>query len=183
MDKWIGGIIAIAIVAVIAWLMYRSWRRRSVRDESLSSYPLPASPGAPALEAEVLYVATTPVGNPLERLAVQGLAFRGAAHVEVVAGGVILRVAGESTTFIPADRLVGASTASYAIDRGVEPDGLVALTWSARAADDTEPAPRVDSYLRARYTGDAARIILAVNDIAAAPAVSRPEHESEASDD
>ncbi len=57
------------------------------------------------------------------------------------------------------------------------------LTWSPRAADDADPAPRVDSYLRARYAGDAARIIQAVNDIAAAPTVSRPEHESEASDD
>ena len=182
MDKWIGGIVALAVVAGIVWLMYRSWRRRTVRDESLSSYPLPERLGAPALDAEVLYVATTPVGDPLERLAVQGLAFRGAAHVEVVTGGVILRVAGESTTFIRADRLVGASTASYAIDRGVEPDGLVVLTWSPRAADDADPAPRVDSYLRARYAGDAARIIQAVNDIAAAPTVSRPEHESEASD-
>ncbi|MCD2442293.1 hypothetical protein LQ757_08380 [Agromyces sp. SYSU K20354] len=182
MDKWIGGIVAVGIVAVIAWLMYRSWRRRTVRDETLSSYPLPESIGAPTLEAEALYVATTPVGDPLERLAVQGLAFRGAAHLEVVAGGVILRVAGESTTFIPADRLLGASTASFAIDRGVEPDGLVALTWTPRAADDTEPARRVDSYLRARYPGDAAEIIRAVNDIAAAPAVPRPEHESEASD-
>jgi hypothetical protein len=182
MDKWIGGIVALAVVVVVAWLMYRSWRRRTVRDESLSSYPLPESLGAPVLEAEVLYVATTPVGDPLERLAVRGLAFRAAAHVEVVTGGVILRVAGEPTTFIPADRLAGASTASYAIDRGVEPEGLVALTWSPRAADGAEPPPRVDSYLRARYAGDAARIIRAVNDIAAAPAVPRPEHESEASD-
>ena len=181
MDKWIGGIVAFAVVALIVWLMYRSWRRRTARDESLSSYPLPESLGAPALEAEVLYVATTPVGDPLERLAVQGLAFRGAAHVEVAAGGLVLRVAGESTTFIPADRLVGASTASYVIDRGVEPDGLVAVTWTPRA-DNADPAPRVDSYLRARYAGDAARIIRAVNDIAAAPAASRREHESEASD-
>ncbi|GAA1816746.1 hypothetical protein [Agromyces neolithicus] len=183
MDKWIGGIVAVGIVIVIAWLMYRSWRRRTVRDASLSSYPLPEAIGAPALEAEALYVATTPVGEPLERLAVRGLAFRGAAHVEVVAPGVILRVAGEPTTFIPAERLVGASTASYAIDRGVEPEGLVALTWIANAADDPDAVPRVDSYLRARYAGDAAKIISAVNDIAAAPAVSRPEHESEASDD
>ena len=147
MDKWIGGIVAFAVVALIVWLMYRSWRRRTARDESLSSYPLPESIGAPAFVAEVLYVATTPVGDPLERLAVRGLAFRGVAHVEVVAGGLVLRVAGESTTFIPAD-----------------------------------PAPRVDSYLRARYAGDAARIIRAVNDIAAAPAAPRHEHESEASD-
>ena len=183
MDKWIGGLIALAIVAGAAWLMYRSWRRRTVRDESLSSYPLPDSLGVPTLETESLYVATTPVGDPLERLAVQGLAFRGSARLEVFPEGVILRIAGESTTFIPADRLVGASTASYVIDRGVEPEGLVAFTWIAREAEPTDAPPRVDSYLRARYAGDAAKIIQAVNDIAAAPMASRPEHESEASDD
>ena len=103
--------------------MYRSWRRRTARDESLSSYPLPESLGAPVLEAEVLYVATTPVGDPLERLAVQGSHSAALRTSRWLAGGVVLRVAGESTTFIPADRLVGASTASYVIDRGVEPDG------------------------------------------------------------
>jgi hypothetical protein len=54
MDKWIGGIVAFAVVALIAWHKYRSWRRRTTRDESLTSYPLPESLGALALETEVL---------------------------------------------------------------------------------------------------------------------------------
>ena len=196
MDKAIGIVVAVAIVAVAGWLMLRSWKRRTVRDETLGSYPVPAVHGAPVLDAEVLYVATTPIGEPLERLAVHGLAFRGSGHVEVLPEGVILRIAGESTTFIPADRLAGAQLASFAIDRGVEPEGLVALTWIAREQGTLEPTePRVDSYVRARYPGDPARIIQAVNDIAAAPAprsehdiaaapaALRPEQESEASND
>ena len=183
MDKWIGVLVAVIIVAVVAWLMLRSWKRRTVRDETLSSYPLPAELGTPAFETEVLYVATTPASEPLERLAVAGLAFRGSARIEVLAEGVILRIAGESTTFIPADRLLGAGLASYAIDRGVEPEGLVALTWIPLEREPAEVEPRVDSYVRARYPGDPARIVRAVNDIAAAPAARRPKQESEASDD
>ncbi|KRC62883.1 hypothetical protein ASE14_03490 [Agromyces sp. Root81] len=184
MDKFIGIVVAVAIVAVAGWLMFRSWKRRTVRDETLGSYPVPAVHGAPVLDAEVLYVATTPIGEPLERLAVQGLAFRGSAHVEVLPEGVILRIAGESTTFIPTDRLVGAQLASFAIDRGVEPEGLIALTWIAQERGAAEHAePRVDSYVRARYPGDPARIIQAVNDIAAASVAQRPEQESEASND
>ena len=185
MDKWIGAIVSLVIVAVAVWLMYRSWRRRTVRDESLSAYPVPASHAEPILETEVLYVATTPIGEPLERLAVRGLAYRGSARIEVLLEGIILRIAGESTSFIPADRLAGAEMASYAIDRGVEPEGLIAVTWIASERDTVEPPPRVDSYLRARYPGDPARIIQAINDIAAAPAASRPKQnqESEASDD
>jgi hypothetical protein len=181
--EWLGVIIAVAIVGVAAWLMVRSWKRRTERDETLSAYALPASVGAPALEMEVLYVATTPTGQPLERLAVHGLAFRGAAHLEIAPEGVVLRVAGEPASFLPAHRIVSAGEASYAIDRGVEPEGLVAITWVAQVADVEMTAPHVDSYLRARYPGDSARIIVAVNDIAAARTASRPEQEKVASDD
>ena len=64
-------------------------------------------------------------------------------------------------------------------------EGLVAVTWIANVSDAEHPAPHVDSYLRARYPGDSARIIAAVEDIAAAHVASRPEtqQESEASDD
>lgn len=183
MDKWIGVLVAVAVVVVVAWLMVRSWRRRSARDESLSSYPVPTTLSVPVLETEVLYVATTPAAEPLERLAVPGLAFRGSARIEVLAEGVILRIAGESTTFIPADRLIEAGLASYAIDRGVEPEGLIALTWIPLEREPAETGLRVDSYVRARYPGDPARIVRAVNDIAAAPVAQRPKQESEASDD
>lgn len=181
---WIvGTIVAVVLVGVAGWLMVRSWRRRTVRDETLAAYPAPAGLGTPALEVEALYVATTPESEPLERLAVEGLAFRGSARVELHAEGVLLRIAGEQPSFIPADRLVAAGSATYAIDRGVEPEGLVALTWIPLEREPAEVEPRVDSYVRARYPGDPARIVRAVNDIAAAPAARRPKQESEASDD
>lgn len=183
MDKWIGVVVAVAVVGAAAWLMLRSWKRRTVRDESMSAYAPPAQHGDPLVETEVLYVATTPVGHPLERLAVQGLAFRGAAHVEVLPEGVVIRIAGEPAIFLPAERIVEAGAATYVIDRGVEPEGLIAITWIVQVADPERVAPHVDSYFRARYPGDPARIIAAVNDIAAAPMAPRPEQESEASDD
>ena len=182
MDKWIGAAVAVAVVALAAWLMWRSWRRRSVRDEGMSGYQVPPERSAPSLDIEVLYVATTPVGDPHERLALPGLGFRGSARVEVFREGVLLRIAGESSTFIPADRIIGVGRASFVIDRGVEPEGLVAITWIPATREPAEAEPRVDSYLRARYPGDPARIIAAVDDIAAAPAAPRPEPESEASD-
>jgi hypothetical protein len=183
---WIvGTIVAVVLVGVAGWLMVRSWRRRTVRDETLAAYPAPAGLGTPALEVEALYVATTPESEPLERLAVEGLAFRGSARVELHAEGVLLRIAGEQPSFIPADRLVAAGSATYAIDRGVEPEGLVALTWIVDDRSEPETPTRVDSYLRSRYPGDSARLVAALNDIAAAPAEVRPDAEnaeSEASD-
>jgi hypothetical protein len=182
-DRWVGVLVAVIIVGIAAWLMVRSWRRRTKRDEAMAAYPLPAVHGEPLLATEVLYVATTPIGQPLERLAVQGLAFRGAAHLEVVPEGVVLRIAGEPANFLPADRISAAGEASYAIDRAVEPEGLVVISWIVQVDDPERVAPFVDSYLRARYPGDTARIVAAVNDIAAARIAPRPEQESEASDD
>ncbi|BDZ56324.1 hypothetical protein GCM10025870_33970 [Agromyces marinus] len=80
---------------------------------------------------------------------------------------------------------MGAGTATYAIDRGVEPEGLVALTWNVDDRSEPETPTRVDSYLRCRYPGDSARLITALNEIAAAPEAPHPNAEagSEASDD
>jgi hypothetical protein len=183
-SRWIGALVAVAIVGTAAWLMWRSWRRRTVRDESLAAYAPPADPGTMTFELEALYVATTPEGEPLERLAVEGLAFRGSARVEVHRTGVLLRVAGELPSFIPADRIAAAGTATYAIDRGVEPEGLVVLTWLVDDRSEPELPTRVDSYLRCRYPGDSSRLVAAVNEIAAAPEAPQPDaEESEASDD
>lgn len=184
MDKLIGAIVAVAIVALVVWLMLRSWRRRRTRDASLSAYPVPAALAAPLLEAEVLYVASTPENAPFERLAVEGLAFRGAGRLEVFDAGVLLRIAGEAASFIPAEHIVGVGTASHAIDRGVEAEGLVAITWQPHEAEPGETPVRIDSYLRARYQGDTARIIAAVTDITDITADDAPhtQQEGEASD-
>lgn len=185
-EWWVGVVAAVAVVGVVVFLMVWSWRRRTRRDESLAAYAPPVGLGRAVLEVEALYVATTPEAQPLERLAVAGLSFRGSARAEVHRSGVLLRIAGEMPSWIPADRIAGAGTATYVIDRGVEPEGLVALTWIVDDRSEPDTPTRVDSYLRCRYPGDSARLIGAVNDIAAAPVAPRPDAEnaeSEASDD
>ncbi|WP_394552220.1 hypothetical protein ACDF64_15330 [Agromyces sp. MMS24-JH15] len=164
----IGAVVALLVVAGAAWLMLRSFRSRQERDAVLTAHPMPATLGAPSLECEALYVATTPAGEPLERLAMPGLAFRGSARVEVVPEGVVLRIAGEPASFVPADKLVGAAPATWVIDRSVEPEGLVSITWIAAEEEPGEHPAVVDSYLRARYAGDSAAIIATITDIATA---------------
>lgn len=187
MAELVGALVGVLVVGLAGWFMWRSWRRRSRRDAELGAYPVPAGLGEPAVDVEALYVATTPVGEPLERLALPGLGFRGAAHVEVHPEGLLLRIVGEQPSFVPTTRLVGAGTATYVIDRSVEPEGLVAVTWIPAGAEAStppeasaahaaaEPSTQVDSYLRARFPGDAARVIAAVNELAAAASSPRPD--------
>lgn len=183
MDKWMGAVVAIAIIATAVALMIRSWRARASRDSAYSGYMVPPVPAPALLEVDGLYIATTPVAQPLERLAVAGLAFRGAARIEVSTLGVVLRIAGEQPTFVPADRIRGIGTATFVIDRAVERDGLLALTWAvSQHASEATPVV-VDSYVRTRDADDARNLITTITDIAAVHSAPQPPAESEASDD
>jgi len=131
--------VAALIIALIVW----GWWRRTRRDAALTA-PTAAAPADAGVRASFsgLYVATTRHGEPLERLAIRGLGFRSRADLFVTDAGVALDVTGAPRVFLAADRLVAVAQATVAIDRVVEPDGLVRLEWRI---DD---ATIVDSYFR-----------------------------------
>ncbi len=143
MDKLLPALGILAVLIVVALLIVAGWRRRVRRDSAAGGgYPAPAATGAPTASADCLYVATTKAGEPLERLALPGLSFRGKAAVTVTAEGVALAVTGEQPVFVPASALTGVGAATYAIDRVVERDGLLRLGWT------TSGGAAADSYLR-----------------------------------
>ncbi|GAA1653937.1 hypothetical protein [Microbacterium flavum] len=140
-------LVIIGVVVVLIGLGVLAWRRRTRRDAEYAA-PLGGIPsGARSLSAASgFYVATTRHDEPLERLAISGLAFRARVDVTVTDRGVGLDLAGSDPIFLPAARLVSVDLARVAIDRVVEPGGLVRLTWRAdRSAGETA---LVDSYLR-----------------------------------
>ncbi len=115
-------------------------------------------------------MATTTAGDPLDRLTIPGLAFRGRGVATVFADGVGLTIPGEPETFIPRASIRSVGTSTWAIDRVVETGGLVRLDWTYES--QTGPAP-VESYLRAIELGDAARLIDAVNSLIPAGIAAR----------
>ena len=86
-------------------------------------------------EADGLYLATTFAGRPLDRVSAHGLGFRARAHVTVTAAGVRIDRDGAAPIDLPAAGVTGAGTATWTIDRTVEPGGLTVLAWSLDAAD------------------------------------------------
>ena len=122
---FIAALVIVALVGLLV-LMVVSWRRRV---KGQSHIPAPASRpttlGEPIRSFPGLYLATTPAGEPLNRIAVHGLGFRSRTTVDVFPAGVVLL----DDVFIPAASITGSGTASWTIDRGVEPDGLNVIAW------------------------------------------------------
>lgn len=172
MDRVLPSIITVVVVLGVLALMWRSWRKRSRRDAALEAgYPAPATEDTRIASARSLYVATTPRGNPLERLAIRGLGFRARAQLTVSTSGVSLALAGEDPVFIPADVIDVLTPATWTIDRVVEPDGLLLLGWRLKPsgpdlAQKDEFGIAVDSYFRVIDPFDRGRIVDAIRSIA-----------------
>jgi len=135
-------IVMIAVAIVLLALGVIAWRRRARRDAGLAA-PFGEAPAAAVERERVsgLYVATTRHGEPLERLAIRGLGFRSRVDITITDLGVALDLTGQPRLFLETARIAEVELATVAIDRVVEPGGLVRLTW--RAGDTL-----VDSYLR-----------------------------------
>ncbi|TFD25907.1 MULTISPECIES: hypothetical protein [Cryobacterium] len=169
MDRSIPAIITGLVLLGVLVLMWRSWRKRSRRDGALAAgYPMPEDTGAALAGAATYYVATTPRGAPLERLAIPGLGFRARAAVTVTEAGVTLDLDGNQPVFIAASAVDAVGAAQVAIDRVVETDGLVCLGWRLAPGTTSGPDDRraVDSFFRIIDPNDRARLVDSIRTIA-----------------
>ncbi|WP_440710358.1 PH-like domain-containing protein [Herbiconiux sp. YIM B11900] len=173
------GLLVTVLAILLLLAMVLAWRARKRRQAAFRQ-PSVAAPdqvaGTEIASVPVLYVATTTAGDPLDRLTIPGLAFRGRGVVSVSDTGVTLTIPGEPVTFVARAALRSVGRSTWAIDRVVETGGLVRLDWTYDAAD--RPAD-VESYLRATGLGDANRIIEAVNTLI--PEQSSPQQEGTSS--
>jgi hypothetical protein len=174
MDRLPAGAVVIAFLLVLLWLMYRGWRILKKRSADLSVPKTEVSArGAEGIALSGLYVATTRQGEPLARVAIPGLAFRGRVHVIVYGAGVLVRVTGEPEVFVAAENIRSVGTSTWTIDRVVETGGMVRLDWKIQSAKSPEPQA-VESYLRLASPEDSTRLIEAVTELIKTPTTDAP---------
>jgi hypothetical protein len=168
--------VAVAVVVALLLLalagMALGWRRRRRAQRDLALPPVPASTGEPVVTAAGLHVATTFAGAPLERVVAGGLGFRAPAVVTATDRGVLVDRAGAPAFFLPADAVTGTGTASWALDRGVERDGLVVLAWSLAGPDGPVP---VESAFRFP-PGEQAALLAALRPAPPGPTAEEASH-------
>jgi len=89
----------------------------------------------------LLHVATTLAHTPLERVWTNPLAYRAKSTLEVTTGGLRITLRGEGDVGIQASHLLGAGRGTWTIDKAVDGDGLIVVTWRHAGVD-------YDSYFR-----------------------------------
>ena len=142
MTYWLIGAAVLVLLGLLMGVMARSWRARGRRQSGVPApEPAPAVLGPAVVESDCFYVATTRAGDPLDRLVVHGLGFRGRAVVSVHPEGVRLEIAGQPAVLVRASSIQSVDRATWTIDRVVETDGLVLVAWALGDVD-------VDTYLR-----------------------------------
>lgn len=151
-------LLAVVIIAAILF----AWRARLRRDSGISA-PLGVPEHAEVTErVEVLYVATTRHDEPLERVAVKPLEYRARGELVLTDRGAALSLDGSPTVFLASERLVAADLATVAIDRVVEPNGLVRIVWRESSGI------LLDSFLRVA-NGGPQHVLTALQRLCAAP--------------
>ena len=152
--RWLEGAGILALVALLFVAMARTWRTRARQQaETVPGTPVPSGLGPATGSWDGFTVATTRADQPLERITAGGLGFRGRGGVTVHDTGVVLHHAGADDRWIAAADVRGADRATAAIDRVVEPGGLVRLRWTANGAAG---ATDLDTYFRFPEGGAAA---------------------------
>lgn len=161
-------VLALLVLALIgmAW----SWRRRARAQHALTLPPVPAELGATRFTVEGLLVATTFALRPLDRVHVDGLGFRAPATLAVTDRGVLVDRAGGAAFLVPADGAAG--TASWALDKGVERDGLIVLGWALR--DAAGAAVHVESAFRLPPGSQSALLAVLRPSVPADPTAAAP---------
>ncbi|MCS0498198.1 PH-like domain-containing protein [Protaetiibacter mangrovi] len=141
-ERLIPALVVGAMLVVALVFMALGWRNRRRSQSALDVVPVPPDEiGEPLATERVLYVATTLAEQPLERVVVEGLAFRARGEVRIARGGAVLDLAGARPAFIPVADIRGVGLASWTIDKGVEEGGLVFVRWELGGT-------AVDTYLR-----------------------------------
>jgi len=157
MDKVFGTVIVIGLISLALGFMFASWQRRRRRDVSILISSGVHPERKPVLEIRCLYVATTPQEEPLERLAIPGLAFRARARVSLGASGITLEPQGEQSTFIATTDVRRVRAANATIDRSAGPGSLTAIDWRAETGEE------LTSFLRIPRRHDRTAFTEAVN--------------------
>jgi hypothetical protein len=123
-----------SLMTIAIWSIRRKSNEISWQAPSLL---IPQQTGALLLSMGAQYVSTVLTDSPLKRFAAKELLFRGRATLNVYETAIVIDRVGEQSIEITADSLQKIGRESASIDRGVENNGLLAITWKTGSTSVT----------------------------------------------
>ena len=160
--------IMIALGVLLLLGMTLSIVRRRAKGRSIGPLPTPRDvSGDTVVSFNVLHVATTLARQPMERVWAAPLAYRAKTVLGVRSGGVVLSLTGEGDMGLPAESITGWGRGSWTIDKAVDPEGLIVITWKHAGVE-------YDSYLRS--VDQPAEDVLGAIDATLPPTTTKGSH-------
>lgn len=121
------GTVLVLLVFVVVWRVYVSVQKRKQQQQRELPKPKPSIGGVEL--GDVFYASTVFGNSQLNRVWAHGLGGRGKARIFIASAGISLERIGEASIFIPKEDFLAMGRVSATIDKGVEKNGLLALTW------------------------------------------------------
>jgi len=132
MTKDLMAAMAVALVLLLVVLAWWGWSSRKARQEASFESPTEALEffGEELARAAGAYVATSFANDFLERVNAYGLGIRGVAEILVFSEGVLIVRRGERPLAIDKSQILNVGNSQYVIDRAVEAEGIISITWT-----------------------------------------------------
>lgn len=133
LDRVIGTVVVLALITLAVSGMVFAWRKK-VEHAKRFTLIVPGhhiSEDNPVKTFSTFYVATTMATDPLVRITLPGLSFRAHGFIDLSPTTFGIRLHGEKPTIIPTSQIIQLHTAQVTIDKAVEKDGLIAISWQA----------------------------------------------------
>ena len=151
MQKYIVSALLLVAFASLVALAVRVWINRRNSQELV--FEEPSAPfDSPVSElATGFYVATTLAGEPLNRISAFGLGHRGKADFSISKAGLSIVRQGERSFAIGSESISSISLQQGTIDRVVESEGLISITWTLGNSSVETSLRIVDKAQRASF--------------------------------
>lgn len=162
MDKLLPVTLLALLCVFIFWGMWAGWKGRQKRQRStgnLAPVPDRFEDAESLLAVPGVYIATTRMGDWLDRIATNTLGVKAAGTLFVFEDAVVIARDGAEDLCIPASDIVAVRTESGMAGKFVEKNGLLMLSW------DLNGTP-VDTGFRTRFAADKKTVLAIIQHIA-----------------
>lgn len=149
-EKLIPTLILALLCVLIFWAMRAGWTRRQARQAGvgqLAEVPAKYEDAESLLAIPGVYIATTVMGDWLDRIATNTLGVKATGTFFVFEDGVIIARDGAQDLWIPATDIIAVRTEAGMSGKFVEKDGLLVLSWTLNGT-------AVDTGFRTQYAAD-----------------------------